>query len=94
MPYNIAYEDKVWERDFPSLPKANAMQILKAVKDRLAVAPSDYGKPLANSLAGLWSLRIGDWRVIYKVEGVNVLIFAIGHRRDVYDIVRRRIGKF
>jgi mRNA interferase RelE/StbE len=33
-----------------------------------------------------WRLRIGDYRVIYEIEGdrLLVLVIRIGHRRDVY----------
>ncbi|TME70146.1 MAG: type II toxin-antitoxin system RelE/ParE family toxin [Chloroflexi bacterium] len=47
------------------------------------------GKPLIGELAGVWSLRRGDYRVLYRInDGARrVEIARIGHRRDVY---RRR----
>jgi mRNA interferase RelE/StbE len=44
---------------------------------------------LSGSLAGLYKLRVGDYRVIYEVlqPEVTIIIHAVGHRRDVY---RRR----
>jgi len=35
---------------------------------------------------GVWSLRVGDYRVIYDVddEAQLVTVYKIGHRRDVY----------
>ena len=40
---------------------------------------------------GLYRLRVGDYRVLYQVQGkvLVVLIVGVGHRREVY----RRIGK-
>jgi mRNA interferase RelE/StbE len=48
----------------------------------------DDAKPeaLSGDLAGLFKLRVGDYRIIYQIlenEGV-LLIHAIGHRREVY----------
>lgn len=40
-------------------------------------------KPLKGS-AGMFRLRVGDYRVIFTEEGVVVLIVKIGHRREVY----------
>ncbi len=40
-------------------------------------------------LAGLYKLRVGDYRVIYEVlwDEETIVIHAIGHRREIY---RRR----
>jgi mRNA interferase RelE/StbE len=44
---------------------------------------------LTSDLAGLYKLRIGDYRVIYEVlwDEKIIVIHAIGHRREIY---RRR----
>ena len=49
--------------------------------------PEHFGKPLTGSLKGLWSYRIGDFRVIYQIQKENSIVFiiTIGHRRCVYD---------
>jgi mRNA interferase RelE/StbE len=41
---------------------------------------------LSGDLAGLFKLRVGDYRVIYQVLEAEslLLIHAIGHRREVY----------
>jgi len=46
----------------------------------------ELGKPLTVNLAGLWSLRIGDYRAIYQIDSNQLLIFVIkiGHRKNVY----------
>jgi mRNA interferase RelE/StbE len=30
-------------------------------------------------------LRVGDWRIIFYVEGNRLVIVAVGHRREIYD---------
>ncbi len=30
-------------------------------------------------------LRVGDYRVLYRVEVDELTIHAVGHRRDIYD---------
>jgi len=46
----------------------------------------ELGKPLTANLAGLWSLRIGDYRAIYQIDNNQLLIFVIkvGQRKNVY----------
>jgi mRNA interferase RelE/StbE len=30
-------------------------------------------------------LRVGDWRIIFYVEGNTIVVAAVGHRREIYD---------
>ena len=48
--------------------------------------PRDRGKALADEWAGHWRYRIGDYRVIARIEDgrMVVLVIAVGHRREVY----------
>ena len=34
---------------------------------------------------GLFKLRVGDWRLIYRVLDREVLFVTLGHRSDVYE---------
>jgi len=52
----------------------------------LADEPRRVGKPLVGDLAGLWSARRGDYRVVYEIDDDVriVLVHRVQHRRDVY----------
>lgn len=43
--------------------------------------------PLRHSKAGLWRLRVGDFRVIVSVQRHELVIVAldVGHRSVIYD---------
>ena len=82
--FSIIYEPTVIEEDFPKIPKSSLAQILRAIGSRLATDPMAFGKPLRHSLHGYRSLRIGDYRVGYVVEGKSVIISHIELRRDAY----------
>jgi len=41
-------------------------------------------EPLSGDLKGMFKLRVGDWRVVYKVDGKTALIYVVGHRREIY----------
>ena len=48
--------------------------------------PKVHGKPLSANRAGQWRYRVGDYRIIVKIENERlvILVIAIGHRREVY----------
>ena len=43
-------------------------------------------KRLKGSLTGYWRYRVGDWRVVYRVEEDNriVIIILVAHWREAY----------
>jgi mRNA interferase RelE/StbE len=59
-------------------------RIMNAVRE-LREQPERIGKRL--TYTDYWSLRIGDYRVIYKIDraGMKVVILFVGHRSTVYD---------
>jgi mRNA-degrading endonuclease RelE of RelBE toxin-antitoxin system len=68
------------------LPEPVAVAVWEFVNGPLAENPRRVGKPLRGRLAGRWSARRGQYRVIYEIEDevVLVTIVAVDHRRDVY----------
>ena len=65
------------------------MRIALFLKERVASLedPRSIGKALQGSLRGTWRYRIGDYRLICKIEDfrVTVVVIEIGHRSDIYD---------
>ena len=66
---------------------------VRGAVDELAKDPLQ-GKSLSFTLKGLRSWRTGDWRIIYRAEAerVVVVVVTVGHRRDVYERVRRLLS--
>lgn len=86
MKYNIIYSEKVLERDFLTLPPIIRLRIRKAIDERLTIDPINLGKPLSGRLVGSKRLRVGNYRVIYKISKPEhmVIITEIGHRDNIY----------
>lgn len=82
--YRILYHPLVRSRDIPRLDPPVCRQIRTAIERKLTVRPEEVAKPLAHTTRRLWSLRVGDWRVIFALRESEVWILRIGHRRDVY----------
>ncbi|MBP1735834.1 MAG: addiction module antitoxin RelB [Deltaproteobacteria bacterium] len=87
MVYTIRYHLLVKEEDLPKLDNTIKARIRKAIETRLMVAPEEYGEPLRRTLKGYWKRRVGDYRVVFKVEGTEITILGIRHRRDVYEVM-------
>lgn len=49
--------------------------------------PRLHGKPLTANLSGQWRYRVGDYRLLARIEDdrVVILVLNIGHRREVYN---------
>lgn len=90
MGYRLVYHPAVAETDLPEIPGNIRNRIARAIESRLAVAPERYGSPLRGTLKGYWKLRVGDYRVVFKVVGTEARILAIRHRRHIYEEATRR----
>ncbi len=44
------------------------------------------GKPLHGQLKGLFSLRVGEYRVVYEIHEQSIILHTVGHRRSIYEI--------
>lgn len=49
--------------------------------------PRLHGKALTANHSGKWRYRIGDYRIIAKIDDDKIIIFVleVGHRKNVYE---------
>jgi len=43
------------------------------------------GKPLRGDWKGVYSLRIGTYRVLYAIKGIEINLLYVGHRKHIYQ---------
>jgi len=84
MPFTLHYHPAVSIEDLPLIDRKSKDRIRKAIEERLQTAPQEYGRPLRKSLKGYWKLRVGDYRVVFKVTESEVWILGIKHRKSIY----------
>lgn len=88
MSWVYQFEDRAL-RELKRLGKTDQERVLRYLKQRVVASgdPKAFGKSLRHQLAGLWRYRIGDVRMICRIEDARlvVLVVKVGHRRDVYD---------
>jgi len=84
MAYVVSFTENVIKRDIPAIPAANYDPIMRAIHDRLTVAPEHYGKQLRYGLKYYRRIQVGERRILYRGEGSSVIVAHIEMRRDVY----------
>lgn len=91
MPFTLHYHPAVRFEDLPLIDRRTKDRIRKAIEERLKTEPQEYGEPLRKSLKGYWKLRVGDYRVVFKVIETEVWILGIRHRKSIYMDIGARI---
>lgn len=91
MAFTVKYHPDVREVDLPRINVKMRERIRRAIESRLMTAPQEYGLPLRKSLGGYWKLRVGDYRIVFKVEGEVVYVLGIRHRKKIFEEVPGRI---
>lgn len=73
------------ERSFRKLPKHDQRRVAKKI-DSLKEEPRPAGVKRLAEADGVYRVRSGDYRILYRVEDdvLLVLVVKIGNRRDVY----------
>ena len=46
--------------------------------------PSTIAERLTESELGSYRFRVGDYRVIFDLEGDEIVVLRVGHRREIY----------
>jgi mRNA interferase RelE/StbE len=89
MAYQLLYLPGA-EKDIQALPGSVIKRVRRGL-ERLAENPR-LGKPLHGELVPFWSYRVSDYRVVYEIRGeeLTVLIVMVGHRREIYELARRK----
>ena len=87
MTYHVVFTDYA-RKELQKLDKYTQKMLLIWLNKNLegCADPRQHGKPLSANRVGQWRYRIGDYRVIAKIEDdkLIILVIAIGHRREVY----------
>lgn len=75
-------------KELRALDRTVAARIVRTLEERIAASddPRALGTPLVGEHTGLWRWRIGDYRVVARIEDerVTILVVRVAHRREVY----------
>ncbi len=85
MSYRLVYTRRA-VRDIQGLDPG-IKERLGRVLLRYAEDPLNHAERLTESELGSYRFRVGDYRVIFDLEGDEIVVLRVGHRRGIY---RRR----
>ena len=82
MKYGLVYTQRA-ERDIKKLDSRIKDRIGKTLL-RLKEEPLRFAEKLSDPILGEYRFRIGDYRVIFDIEGNEIVVLRVGHRREIY----------
>jgi mRNA interferase RelE/StbE len=80
--YELIYTRRA-ERDIDKLEPKVRERIGKALL-RYTEEPLRFAEKLSDPILGGYRFRIGDYRVIFDVQGNDIVVLRVGHRREIY----------
>ena len=82
MKFKLVYTQRAI-RDIKRLDPGTKKRIGDTLK-RYEANPMAYAESLTDSELGTSRFRIGDYRVVFDIDGSEIIILRIGHRRELY----------
>lgn len=87
MKYSVSYSKQA-QKQIKKLDNYTRIMIIRWIEKNLvgSINPRENGKALKGKLGDYWRYRVGDYRIISKIEDDELIIFVVevGHRREVY----------
>lgn len=81
MNYQVEFKPRA-VKDLKDLPKAQYRRVLAKIEALQQDLAGDV-KKLTN-FTPEYRLRVGDYRVLFEVEGSSVVVYRVLHRREAY----------
>ncbi len=82
MPFKIIWDEKAYD-SLNKLEPSISRRIFKKVEEMAENPFSRDIKRLKGSKD--FRLRVGDYRVIFSIEGEMITILKVGHRKHIYE---------
>ena len=88
MTWRVEFDERA-RKELRKLDQTAQRQILVYLRKRISTKlnPRRFGKPLSKKKYGLWRYRVGDFRLVCRIEDKKlvVLVVRVGHRKNVYE---------
>ncbi len=84
MIWRIKFHPLVVKEDLRKIDPFWRKKIIKTIEKKLSLDPLNYGESLKGIYKDYWKLKVGDYRVVYKIgrEEIVVFVIKIGIRKD------------
>ena len=77
------------EKQLRRLRREDQVRVLRAIQP-LATEPTPPGSRKVRGYDGVFRIRVGTYRILYRILGrrLLIIILKIGHRREIYRSLR------
>lgn len=82
MKYELVYTKRA-AKDISGLDRV-AKERIRGTLERYAQSPFNYAKKMVDPALGTYRFRIGEYRVIFDLEGDKIVVLRVGQRREIY----------
>lgn len=89
--FTVVYVEGVVRKDLPVILEPWKSDIKKAIDTKLMTRPEVYSRPLRRSLKNYRKLKVGGYRIIFRIEEQNIIVLVIQHRSIVYSSANKRV---
>jgi mRNA interferase RelE/StbE len=80
--YRLVYTQRAL-KDIRNLDPQARQRIGQSLK-RFEDDPLKFASKLTDLNIGSYRFRIGEYRVVFDLEGEEIVVLRVGHRRDIY----------
>jgi mRNA interferase RelE/StbE len=85
--WTVSFEPRALT-ELKKLDRSAKLRVVRFLQERIAGdhEPRGSGKPLTGEKVGLWRYRVGEYRIVCRIddESGSVFVLRIAHRKDVY----------
>lgn len=78
------------EKQLRKLPKFDSLAVAQKIRNLPQMDTSAAEK--LSGFKNIYRIRVGNYRIVYRKTGNSIYIVLIGHRRDVYRLVKELLG--
>lgn len=86
--WKVEWDDRA-RKELRKLDSTVQKEILKYLRTRIQGSknPRVFGQSLSGNKLGLWRYRVGNYRLICRLEDHVLIVFVVGvgHRKEVYE---------
>jgi len=82
MPFELVYARRARE-DIEKLDRVVQKKLSKKLR-QFSQDPLAFSKKIHDPVLGSYRFRVGDYRVIFDLNGNKIVILRVGHHREIY----------
>lgn len=90
--YTVTFTEDA-KKDLRKLEKQTIVKIFEKTKELISTQLDKLNIKKLKSKDSLYRLKVGDYRVVYCIRRAEIIVYviAVGHRKDIYDRLNRRM---